>query len=696
MSIIVTERPSCGQGPRCGPFSPEHLELLMDDFASWKTGEGRTSFVISDWWADPPCPELPLIVDFHALVEAGIPVDEWEERIKKDPLSVTFFSYVTEGGNFHRWESSLFRWPSDADSEDGARPRLPFPFFTCAWFEQDGDAPAQFGINNLPGFSPTDQQLEWCYEIARTWQRRGFLIWWCHWKNPKVGISCAQHGQLVREGFRRMDTKASERCRFPNDSGAEITNAWQEENVIPPKYHPLELTQILESLAQRFGEWPRRIGDLLFVLDESGEPRYLSKTHALFSWYSLFGLLHWRNGKGFVEQPQFFEALRSSAKSYAAVEALPHEPALHDRFYLRPAPEPGDGSALNGLLNRFTPETEHDRQLIAAMFATVIWGETGGQRPAFLLTADCGRGAGKTSLAQMVGVLAAGLFRLRPSDDGPRVMTRLVSPGALTLRVALVDNVKSMQFSWDELESLITANEIRGHRLYSGDAARPNNLVWILTVNGASLSTDMAQRCVTIKLDRPTRSGNWEEETIRFIRENRQLILGDLIGLLRRDKQPLKQHSRWARWESDVLSRLDEPAELQRLILERQQGADAEADAAAMIEEHFQQQLSDLNLDTTTERLFIPFDVAYQWFCSATGERNVTKNAASRRLNQAIAEGRIKRLVPARLNSGRGYQWNGVAAMTDVDYAAVQHAIEQRRILDRGRRRNDASGDCFF
>ena len=72
-----------------------------------------------------------------------------------------------------------------------------------------------------------------------------------------------------------------------------------------------------------------------------------------------------------------------------------------------------------------------------------------------------------------------------------------------------------------------------GHRLYVGEATRPNTLTWFITLNGASLSTDMAQRAVIIKLDKPKRSGVWSDETRQFIAEHRDHIIADIVGALR-------------------------------------------------------------------------------------------------------------------------------------------------------------------
>ena len=79
--------------------------------------------------------------------------------------------------------------------------------------------------------------------------------------------------------------------------------------------------------------------------------------------------------------------------------------------------------------------------------------------------------------------------------------------------------------------------------------SRPNTITWCITLNGASLSTDMAQRSVIIKLRKATKSAAWEEDTKRFIAENRQALLADLVAFFEQPKNPPNTFSRWAAWE---------------------------------------------------------------------------------------------------------------------------------------------------
>src|SRR5262249_38538861 len=142
-------------------------------------------------------------------------------------------------------------------------------------------------------------------------------------------------------------------------------------------------------------------------------------------------------------------------------------------------------------------------------------------------------------------------------------------------------NVKTLRFSWSELEALVTADVISGRRLYVGEGRRPNTLLWFITLNKASLSKDMAQRCVIIRVKRPPRDPNWEAETWQLIDANRWAIVGDVLAELQRPVGRLERYSRWSAWEQAVLSRVAEPAEAQRVIEERQEAVDgdqAEAD----------------------------------------------------------------------------------------------------------------------
>jgi hypothetical protein len=200
--------------------------------------------------------------------------------------------------------------------------------------------------------------------------------------------------------------------------------------------------------------------------------------------------------------------------------------------------------------------------------------------------------------------------------------------------------------------------------MYVGEGQRPNLMTWFFTINGAALATDMAQRSVIIKIIRGENEGTWWEETIKYIDEHRQQIIGDIIGLLRTPKALPDnfRFSRWATWERHVLSRLPDPQEAQRLILQRQGEVDTETDEADLIEERFMFRLGQLGYNPEVVRVRIPVHTAAIWYCEALSKKDPTA-AVSRRMRQMIDEGQLKQIERDKSRShGRCFIWTGVAA----------------------------------
>lgn len=374
----------------------------------------------------------------------------------------------------------------------------------------------------------------------------------------------------------RKKTSQENRQEFSNYFEEEIQTADNKEAKIIKK--GLSIQRIKDNLDKLTGNWPRSVGDLLFAPGADCTPIWLLDPNALFAWIGDHlpegreNGLRWTDGTDKVPRTQFYAYLQQKAKRYDAVEAYPHYPELPATFYLHPELEGGDGTALRWLLHRFEPATPIDNDLILAFFLTLFWGGKPGQRPAWLVTADDegdplkGRGSGKSTLANVGGYLVNGLIQASAKEEMSKLKTRLLTPGARLWRIVLIDNIKTLKFSWAELEALITGPIISGHQMYAGEGQRPNTLIWCLTVNGASLSRDMAQRTIVIKVKRPTYSAEWEEETRSFIEGNRWKIIGDCLALLRQRSKPLARYSRWAAWEAGVLSRVDDPCECQKVM----------------------------------------------------------------------------------------------------------------------------------
>jgi hypothetical protein len=421
---------------------------------------------------------------------------------------------------------------------------------------------------------------------------------------------------------------------------------------------PIPPGEIIATINKRMSNWPRRVNNSSFIDDPDHGLHQFAKPPELFGWLKRHNKVNWMNGGSFTSQAELFAEISRTAQPYAAVEAYPHFPPLAGHYYSHPKLEPGDGSKLRDLIGRFCPATPIDRDLILSLFATCVWGGPGGARPAFVTVSEAGRGTGKTTVLEIAAMQFGGAFAIKASDSADAITKRLLTPAAATKRICVFDNCKTNKLSWAELESLITCREISGHQMYAGERTRPNSLLWCLSLNGPSMSRDMAQRSVIIKLKRPKYSASWEDDTKSFVEDNRWRIMADLNAFFQQPACKLKRHTRWGTWEREVLARLPKPAKAQKLILERQGAANADDEEAADVADHFRQELERLGYDTDVDSVHIPNELAREWFNRATGTIN-GMTAVSRSIRQAHDEGTLPHLAPnpCRTN-GRGFVWS--------------------------------------
>lgn len=308
----------------------------------------------------------------------------------------------------------------------------------------------------------------------------------------------------------------------------------------------LPTKNIRDDLFDMTGGWPKRVGDVLFAEGPNHTPLYLDSPTELFAWLDDSFLVDWWRGSDAVTQERFCANLRMSAEAFESVELYPHWPPLPNTYYMHPPLPETDGSHLHTLVGYFAPLTSVDTDLVRAFILSLFWGGEPGSRPAWLIIGPDndhgkGRGVGKSSLVAVLSDLVGGLMDFSPTDEVEAIKKRLLSPDARPYRVARVDNIKTHRFSWADLEGLITSPMISGHRMYRGEGRRPNTITWALTLNGASLSKDMAQRCVIMKLDRPQYNPRWEQDVRSYIDSHRWEIIAD-IGQVLHGQQEEGEH----------------------------------------------------------------------------------------------------------------------------------------------------------
>lgn len=498
--------------------------------------------------------------------------------------------------------------------------------------------------------------------------------------------------QLLRD-FRRQEELTA--ALFGGDDVDVPSRTFENYTVEYKTLEPKSVPELVAECVDVGNTWPRNVNGRLFV-DEDGEIRYLAKPAQLVAWLGYHARVSWSESDGMVNKTEFFEALGQRTTGYVAIENCPHHPEMPDHYYACSEYPSGDGTHLAWLLGQMYPETEADRYLILLLFASVFWGGPAGSRPAFVITAD-GRGAGKTTLAAIAGALTQGIIDVGARDDVAKIKERLLTPTARDKRIVLLDNIKAHRFSNAGIEALITAAVISGRELYHGESQRPNTVLWVLTMNGVSVSKDVAQRSIVIRLRRPQYSGVWQDQVFAFIEEHRREIICDLMAFLRAGSRDISQFSRWGVWERSVLAR-QLPSEwtesacaqllpvqlqdVQELIGERQQQSDVDAQESEDFEELVESKLRDAGYDPRKDRVWITNRLLGAWYKEANGSTSHTR--ALRAIRQELEEGTMTRLESHRhMTQGRGYVWRG----PDCESAEIQWDLEIRMSERRESRR---------
>ena len=367
---------------------------------------------------------------------------------------------------------------------------------------------------------------------------------------------------------------------------------------------PLLSDEIHRSHVEIAGDQPYSVGGVLFIPGPDFEPIYLDSATKLFAFYDDVAAVRWAKSGEVISESRWYEHIRKYARKFDAIETRPHFPPLPNVFYIQPEiPSKGNG-AFNKLMSMFCPQDPLDGELLKAMVLTWFAGLPPGKRPAFVITGpeeddEMGRGVGKSTAPQLLAEeLLNGFIDASKTDDIEALKTRLLSNDQGRQRVAIVDNIKTHRFSNAGLEGLITSPTISGRGLYVGEAKRPNLLNFVLTVNGASLSKDMAQRCAVIRLGRPVFTPGWEEGVRTFIHEHLWEIIADVRDLLAAPSKIVKTKTRWSMWERDVLGKIGVVEgsvvvdALQKLIIDRQSAVDNDNDERTNVIEAIKEKLA--------------------------------------------------------------------------------------------------------
>ncbi len=195
------------------------------------------------------------------------------------------------------------------------------------------------------------------------------------------------------------------------------------------------------------------------------------------------------------------------------------------------------GYYLKLFLSMFPFESKDDYiNVLGLILSFFIINKYKGQHPSIIIQGDK-QNLGKTTLAECLSILF--------QDEEPSTIAltydeelkKTISSVLQSNNVALIDNIKSSTqgvISSPLLESLITSSKISirvlgENRMFE----RPNNALFIFTLNNGAFSPDLSTRSIYISLSMANKSKiNFENDPKMFVRLNRYKILGEALYML--------------------------------------------------------------------------------------------------------------------------------------------------------------------
>jgi 5S rRNA maturation endonuclease (ribonuclease M5) len=467
-------------------------------------------------------------------------------------------------------------------------------------------------------------------------------------------------------------THATGRLAVPGGAGGPvpggrltITNYEIEEqdtrDGVKKIYKRIELFDVVRSIRCIFNGWPKRLGNDLFI-DHEGDCYFVQDEADLFAYFHKYADIQWSEktddeDRRYITRKEIYSALRRESEGASdfieyPLFPLPESVYVSSKFRIE---TDTDGSCLNELLGKFNPVSAADEALLGALSLTPFWGGEPGGRPMFVITGPEGIGAqesGKTTLAELVGMVAGGVFRLRVDRIGDSLSKQILSEGGMRSRVMLLDNMTG-PFDSTELADLITASYIEGRPAYGRQRRRVNRLTWVMTSVSPELDEDLASRSVVIHIAPPNRGANpgFKEEMTNFIRKNRSRLISDAISTLRGSRIKVDgEISRFPAWDREVLACHDGALEAVVARKSFQESISSRNDDLANFAAHvLTKHASEFSLDLS------PQELCEAWN-QATGKK-LSVSWVSRMLRLFLRSGKLFKAITPKFTKRHGSPW---------------------------------------
>jgi hypothetical protein len=460
-------------------------------------------------------------------------------------------------------------------------------------------------------------------------------------------------------------------------------------------YRYLPIDDIYRLLCRLTGDWPRSKSGELFVID--GGVRILKNEDSFFSWIKKQCDVHWHSGfvtdatgrrLNAVSRGEFFSHVVNSARRYSAIEEYPHQPRIEDVYYLC-----GDGSEygdfdsgnsqtpLQKFVSSLNADTELDRSLILAAILTPGWGGPPGARPAFIFTSPYGRGSGKTTTAEAIASIWGDSFNVYAKEQFDQVRKRFLCDESSIYRCALIDNVRG-NLSSAELEAMITSKTISGWKPYYGQSSRVNRLTWFITANSPSVSEDLAERSVIIRIGRQNHGEDFRGWSQSYIEKYRKEIIAEVLSILAGPSVcEISHRDRWSSWQDAVLSRVPNGDLAASEYISRRGGVSIDREEQQDVAVVVANKMDELAPGWRTCRYLISKQMLHDWLVEA---RVVDKNHGVKMvtswLRGIVGSGALSFVSDYRSRRMRGWLITGDHADRNSGIETLERSIEHSGI----------------
>ena len=403
---------------------------------------------------------------------------------------------------------------------------------------------------------------------------------------------------------------------------------------------PRQINTLVDDLHTRLLGAPFRVGEQMFDQDkDTGRVDYIYDAADLFSWIARKTncTVDWTRLDGCVTKQEFFAALRAEATTYSAISHVPDYPMRDDVFYASgELPKPSEGhKAFWNFVDFFSPVDDVNRSLVAAFIMSPIFYIPRVDKPMWIIDSPDGQGSGKSTIPVMTArlygnegvggeIIDVSLYDLERNYT--EVVKRIISTEGRNAKIFRLDNVYGNLRSAN-LARLVTSTSISGRASYGrGEESRPNNLTYVVTVNSATVDTDIASRAFYIMVKKPKITINWRENILAYIEQNRKAIFSDIIDMIASHTPfGIDPATRTPEFEARVLQAACEtPEQYQRVIeflTEKKEETNTDEETARRIEEEVCQHLMEVkpllgtpNINPKTDKIFIRSQVVESWF----------------------------------------------------------------------------------